>query len=79
MTDRAASINLRKLRAIWLLLHQHFSGYVSETRIRRIILHEDDQAVVYELSAMVSASNEMMVQVRKLDVLMKAMIVRIEA
>lgn len=78
-SDRRASITLRELRAVRLLLHRHFYGYVSDPRVRRILLHEDNQAVVCVLNAMVSASKEMMAELRKLDALMKAMGVRIEA
>lgn len=78
-TDRAHSITLRKLRAVRLLLHRHFAEFVSDRRVRRLLLHEDNQAVVYILNSMVSASKEMMVELRRLEILLRVLGVKVEA
>ena len=78
MTGRTRLL-LRELRAVRLLLHRHFADYVSDPRVRRLLLHEDNQAVVYVLNAMVSASKEMMIELRKLEVLLKVLGARLEA
>lgn len=77
--DRAESITLRELRAVRLLLHRHFAEYVSRPDVTKILLHEDNQAVVFILNAMVSASAPMMTELRKLEVLMRALGVRVDA
>lgn len=64
--DSAESITLREFRAIRLLLHLNFCDIVSEPRVGRILLHEDNQAVVNILRAMVSALNPMMSELRRL-------------
>jgi len=78
-SDRAQSINLRELRAVRLLLHWHFAAFVSDRQVRRILLHEDNQAVVDALKAMVSASKPMMIELRRLEVLLRVLGIRIEA
>ena len=78
-TDRARSITLRELQAVRLLLHRHFAAYVSSPRVRKVLLHEDNQAVVYILNAMVSASREMIVELRRLEVLLRALNVKLDA
>lgn len=77
--DRASSITVRELRAVRLLLHRHFSDFVSDLRIRRILVREDNQAVVAVLNAMVAASPAMMSELRKLRILLHAMGVELEA
>ena len=77
--ERKQSISLRKLRVVRLLLHRHFDGYLSETRVRRLLLHEDNQAAVAILRAMVSASRPMMVKLRKPEVPIRVLGVKIEA
>ena len=77
--DRAHSITLRELKAVRQLLHRHFASYISDPRVRRLLLHEDNQAVVYILNAMVSASRDMMVELRKLEVVLRVLGVRLEA
>lgn len=62
-----------------LLLQRHISAYVSEPRIRRILLHEDNQPVVHVMNTMVSASRPMMAELRRLEVLLRALGVRLEA
>lgn len=79
MEDRAQSITLRELRAVRLLLHRHFCDFVSDPHIRRILLHEDNQAVVYILNAMVSASRPMMAELRKIEKLLRVLGVRIDS
>lgn len=78
-TDRAESITLRELRAVRLLLSRHFAAYVTRPGVQKLLLHEDNQAVVYVLNAMVSASPAMMVELRRLEKLLKALGVTIEA
>lgn len=70
---------LRELRAVRLLLHINFYDYVSEPSVRRILLHEDNQALMYVLNSMGSASKPMMAALRKLEVLMRVMGVKIDA
>jgi hypothetical protein len=77
--DRAESITLRELRAVRLLLQRHFADYVRSPSTRKILLHEDNQAVVYILNAMVSSSTRMMQELRRLQAMMTALGVRIEA
>jgi hypothetical protein len=77
--DRAESITLRELRAVRLLLQRHFAEYVSREETRKILLHEDNQAVVYILNAMVSSSSRMMQELRRLQAMLHALKVRIEA
>ena len=67
------SITLREL------LHRNFAVYVSEPRVKRLLLHKDNQAVMAILNAMVSASRPMMVEIWKLEVLMRVLEVKIEA
>ena len=76
--DRAHSITLPELKAVHLLHYRYFASYVSDPRIRRLLLYEDSQAV-YILNAMVSASRDMMVAFRKLEVLLRVVGVRLEA
>lgn len=77
--DRTASITLRELRAVRLLLHRSFSAFVSDPDTRRILVHEDNQAVVSILNAMVSASKPMMAELRKLQKLLAVLQVRLDA
>jgi hypothetical protein len=77
--DRAESITLRELRAVGLLLQRHFAEHVSREETRKILLHEDNQAVVYILNAMVSSSSRMMQERRRLQAMLHSLKVRIEA
>lgn len=74
--ERRKSITLRKLRAVRMLLHCRFSEYVADHHVRRLLVHEDDQGVVWVLNAMVSANRPMMVQLRKLRTLLHVLRVR---
>jgi hypothetical protein len=78
-SDRMESITLRELRSVRLLLQRHFADYVRSPATRKILLHEDNQAVVYILNAMVSSSTRMMQELRRLQAMMVALGVRIEA
>lgn len=78
-TDRVHSITFRELRAVRLLFHRHFARYLPSPSIQRLLLHEDNQAVVCVLNAMVSASKAMMAEPRKLQVLLRVLGVTIEA
>lgn len=77
--DRMEGITLRELKAVRLLLQRHFAEYVQDPSVQRLLLHEDNQAVVYVLNSMVSASRPMMAELRKLQALMAALGVKIEA
>lgn len=77
--ERAQSITLRELRAVRLLLHRHFSAYVSDPHVKRLLLHEDNQAVVTVLNAMVASSPALMSELRKLRAMLASCGVRIEA
>lgn len=72
--DRAQSITFRKLLAVRLLLHRHFSAFVSDPHVRKVLLQEDNQAVVYVINSIVSASRPMMA-----EVLLRVLGVRIDA
>jgi hypothetical protein len=58
--ERSDAITLRELNAVRLLLQRHFASYVAQAETRPILLHEDNQAMVHILNAMVSASRPMM-------------------
>jgi hypothetical protein len=77
--DRVESITLRELRAVRLLLQRHFADYVRREETRKLLLHEDNQAVVYILKAMVSSSTRMMQELRRLQAVMQVLNVQIEA
>lgn len=78
--ERARGIHsLPELRAVRLLLHRNFLAYVSDPRVRRVLVQEGNKAVIYVLNAMVSASRTMMVELRKLEVMLTVMGVRLEA
>lgn len=77
--DRTQSITLRELRAVRLLLARSFAEYVSDCHTRHMVLHEDNQAVVFIINAMVSASRPMMAELRKLRALLHALGIVIEA
>lgn len=62
-----------------LLLHQHFADFDSRPDVAKLLLHEDKQAVVFILNAVVSASPVMMEEIRRLQALLKALGVKIEA
>jgi hypothetical protein len=76
--ERAEAISRRELNAVRLLLKRHFASYLAQAETRRILLHEDNQAVVHILNAMVSASRPMMAEIRRLEVMMRALGVRME-
>lgn len=77
--DIVQSINVIELRAVRLLLYRHFADYVSDPRTRCLWLHEYNQAILYIMKSMVSASKVMMAELRKLDVLLRFLAVCIEA
>ena len=68
--DHRSSITLLELRAVRLLLGRAFAHYVRQVKTRRLLLHEDNQAVVAIVNAMVSASKPMMSELRKLQELL---------
>jgi hypothetical protein len=77
--ERAEPIKLRELRVVRLFLQRHFAAFVEKSEVQQILLHEDNQAVVSILNAMVSASRPMMAELRRLEVMLRALGVRIEA
>lgn len=77
--DRLQSITLQELRAVQLRIAQSFVDYVSGRKRRRIPLREDNQAVVSIINAMVSASKPMMTELRKLNVFLHELDIKLEA
>lgn len=53
--------------------------YVSRPHVQRLLLHDDNQGVCFILSAMVSAYRPMMADLRRLQVTLQTLGVRIEA
>jgi hypothetical protein len=64
--DRAASITLRELKAVRLLLMGHLGRRVRREDARHLLIHCDNSPVVHVLNAMVSASRPMMRELRRL-------------
>jgi hypothetical protein len=62
-----------------LLLQRHFASFVAKAETKRILLHEDNQAVMHILNAMVSASRPMMAELHRLEVMLRALGVRMDA
>jgi hypothetical protein len=62
-----------------LLLQKHFASLVAKAETKLILLHEDNQAVVHILNAMVSASRPMMAELRRLEVMLRILGVALEA
>jgi hypothetical protein len=58
--QRAQEIAMREPKAVRLLLQRQLASYVVQAETRRILSHEDNQAMVHILNAMVSASRPMM-------------------
>lgn len=77
--SRARSITLRELKAIRLLLSRQIGVRVREEEIQRLKIWCDNQAVVHIVNSMVSASAEMMVELRKLKTVLDSLGVRIRA
>jgi hypothetical protein len=77
--ERAESITLRELKAVRLLLQRHFASFVAAAETKRILLHEDNQAVVLILNAMVSASRPMTAELRRLEVMLRTLAMKVEA
>lgn len=53
------------------MLHLYFPEYAPQPDVTRILLHEENQAVVVILKAMVSALASMVEELRKLEVMMR--------
>lgn len=77
--ERENAITLRELRAVGLLLAQCFSDYVSDPQTTKILVHEDNRAVVSIVHAMVSTSEPMMAELHKLRALLHELGVNIQA
>lgn len=71
--DRQASITLQEPRAVRLLLARSFARYVQVSGVRRLPVHKEKTAVVSVLNIMVSASRPMMVELRKIRMLLKVL------
>lgn len=67
------------LCAVRLLLHLSFLDYVFDPRVRRVLVQEENQAVVYVLKKMVSASQPMIVELKKLEILFRVLLVNMES
>jgi hypothetical protein len=61
-----------------LFLQKNFASFVAKAETKRILLHEDNQAVVHILNSMVSASRPMMVDFWRLEVMLRIMGVKME-
>lgn len=77
--DRTDSNNLRETSAVWLLLRRHFVSQVSQTHGGRLLLHKDNQAVVYVPNAVVSASKPRVAEVRRMQCRIPVLRVAIKA
>ena len=77
--DGVQSIVLWELRAVRMLLQRHFAAYVSRPDVRKLLMHENNQAVCFILIAMVSSCKPMMAELRRLHVMMRKLGVSIEA
>lgn len=77
--DRHKSITWRELRAIRRLLSGSFARYVSDPTVCRLLVHEENQAVISILNAMVSASKAMMTELLLLQRVLTAKDITIES
>lgn len=64
--DLQNSITLCELRAVCLLLAHSFARFMTGHRVWYLLLHEDSAAVVSILNSMVSASQPMIAELRRL-------------
>ena len=64
--ERRLTISVRELRAVRLLLLGHFASLAKGSEVRRVLLWEDNSAVVSAINRMVSKSPAMMSELRKL-------------
>jgi hypothetical protein len=77
--ERAEPITLRELKAVRLLLQKNFAHFVAKAETKRVLLHENNQAVVNILNDMVSSSRPMMAELRRLEVMLRILGVKMEA
>jgi hypothetical protein len=70
---------MRELKEVRLLLQRYFASYVAQAETKLILLQEDNQAVVYIFNATVSVSRPMMAELRRLEEMLRALGVRMEA
>jgi hypothetical protein len=61
-----------------MLLQRHFAEYISRKETMKILLHEDNQAKVYILNAMVSSSSHIMQEIRRIQAMLHSLKVGIE-
>jgi hypothetical protein len=77
--ERAEQITLRELKAVRDLLQKHFASFMAKAETKRILLHEDNQAVLHILNDMVSSSRPMIAEIRRLEVMLRILGVKMEA
>jgi hypothetical protein len=77
--EMSEHIILRELKAVRLLLQRHLASFVAEAETTRLLVHEDNQAVVKILNAMVSASRPMMAELRRMEIMLRTLGVKVEA
>jgi hypothetical protein len=54
-----------------MLLRRHFACSAEKAEIKRILLHEENQAVVHIFNALLSASLSMMVALHRFEVMLR--------
>lgn len=70
--DLVHSITSQELWFVRLSLQGHFEAYVSRLEVRKLLLHEENRAVVTILNVIVSASRLIMSELRKLHYMLRA-------
>lgn len=60
MDNRFSKITLRELKAVRLTLFEHFSHFVCNANVQRLLVHSDTQAAIHVQNAMFSASPTLM-------------------
>lgn len=68
--ERKQPMTYREIRAVRLPLARSFDEFVSDPHIGSLFLHEDSQAVVSIINAMVLARKPTMSELRKLNTLL---------
>lgn len=77
--DCAQYINFRELCTFRVLLLKYFCSYVSDHHVQKILLHEDNQAVVVVLNSIMAASRPMMAEIHNLQISLQFLGLKIEA
>lgn len=68
--ERAESITFRELKAIRKILQGTIGQEVKERGLRELLVHVDNQAVVYITNSFVTTSRPLMRELRRLKVLL---------